>query len=116
MVSRNSPASTGESIKVSNGADSNWISPLLVPAMGSAVPKFQPAGSFRLAAKGIFNDAALVGYNSNWVQLKTTRWAVEDPPEENAPPLADGKKSSDASTAVTPAGTVTWMANMSSAS
>src|SRR5262245_62187094 len=48
------------------------------------------------------------GYSSTWFQDSTTRFTVDDPPEEKFPVLVSIAKSRSASTAAAPSGTSRW--------
>ena len=101
-ISRRSPANPPASSAAP--CANSIVSPSCL-VIGSAVPNFHPAGSFRLAAKGMSFAGVPFGYSSTWFQLNTSSDAVAEAARRKIlPEGAESRKSRSASSVVTPAG------------
>src|SRR5450759_3912153 len=106
------PVRTGESTSVSSGTVSNWVVVPSVPVLASAVPSFQPSGNLTEGANLISPAGVPAGYNATSFQETTARLGLVDAPAEKPLGAAVARKSTLASSTVTPAGILRWNANI----
>src|SRR5690348_2908470 len=84
--------------------------------MGRAVPKRHELGTIRVAWYWKASGSEPCGYSSNWFQFRTASSVVVELPLVKPPDSGGEMKSKATSSAVAPAGTSIWKANILSLS